>query len=120
VSGGGGRLLRPPAHQPKPSESGARQQSTKPGFSPVRAGERQASAEEFQAPPRTNFESITDEQARALNDRIFENHRDQKWLYQVVTERANIELMLVDPYWARLRFDTYIELLLTPRCRGSR
>ena len=54
-----------------------------------------------------DFEKITDEQASALNDRIFENYRDQKWLYHVVTERANIELMLNDPYWARLRFTTY-------------
>ena len=54
-----------------------------------------------------DFEKITDEQASALNDRIFENYRDQKWLYHVVTERANIELMLNDPYWARLKFTTY-------------
>ena len=55
----------------------------------------------------TDFETITDEQARALNDRIFENYHDQKWLYHVVTERANIELMFNDPYWARLKFTTY-------------
>ena len=54
-----------------------------------------------------DFETITDGQAAALNDRIFENYRDQKWLYHVVTERANIELMLNDPYWARLKFTTY-------------
>ncbi len=51
-----------------------------------------------------DFERITDEEARRLNDRIFENYRDQKWLYQVVTERANIELMFNDPYWARFEF----------------
>jgi predicted TIM-barrel fold metal-dependent hydrolase len=54
-----------------------------------------------------DFERLTDAQARALNDRIFDNYRDQKWLYHVVTERANIELMFNDPYWARLDFRTY-------------
>src|SRR5262245_52452544 len=54
-----------------------------------------------------DFESISDEQARALNDRIFENYRDQKWLYHVITERANIELMFNDPHWARLKLTTY-------------
>ena len=51
-----------------------------------------------------DFERITDDEARRLNDRIFENYRDQKWLYHVVTERANIELMFNDPYWARFDF----------------
>jgi uncharacterized protein len=54
-----------------------------------------------------DFDAITDEQASALNSRIFENYRDQKWLYHVITERANVELMLNDPYWARLKFTTY-------------
>jgi len=49
-----------------------------------------------------DFDTITDEQARQLNDRIFANYRDPRWLYQVITERANIELMLIDPYWDRL------------------
>lgn len=53
-----------------------------------------------------DFETITDEQARVLNDRIFENYRDPTWLYHVVTERANIELMFNDPYWGRLDFRT--------------
>jgi predicted TIM-barrel fold metal-dependent hydrolase len=52
-----------------------------------------------------DFESMTDEQARALNDKIFENYKDDKWLHHVVTEQANIELMLVDPYWARFKFE---------------
>ena len=30
-----------------------------------------------------------------------------RWLYHVVTERANIELMFNDPYWARFDFTTY-------------
>ncbi|MBI4660460.1 MAG: amidohydrolase family protein [Verrucomicrobia bacterium] len=54
-----------------------------------------------------DFETITDAQARDLNERIFKNYQDQKWLYEVVTERANIELMFNDPYWARLKFTTY-------------
>jgi predicted TIM-barrel fold metal-dependent hydrolase len=53
-----------------------------------------------------DFDRISDEQARALNDRIFEHDRDPRWVYEVVTERANIELMLNDPYWARLKFQT--------------
>src|SRR5439155_6245264 len=51
-----------------------------------------------------DFDHITDEQARELNRRIFENYKDQKWLYHVITERANIELMFNDPYWARFAF----------------
>ena len=51
-----------------------------------------------------DFDTITDEQARELNDRIFANYQDDKWLIDVITRRANIELMLIDPYWARLQF----------------
>ena len=51
-----------------------------------------------------DFETLTDEQAVELNRRIFDNYRDQKWLYHVVTERANIELMFNDTYWSRLEF----------------
>ncbi|HEY2840813.1 MAG TPA: amidohydrolase family protein [Pirellulales bacterium] len=51
-----------------------------------------------------DFDTITDAQARELNDRIFANYKDDKWLIDVVTRRANIELMLIDPYWARLQF----------------
>ncbi len=54
-----------------------------------------------------DFDRITDQQAAELNDRIFKNYRDQKWLYHVVTERANIELMFNDPYWARYDFKTH-------------
>jgi predicted TIM-barrel fold metal-dependent hydrolase len=53
-----------------------------------------------------DFDRITDEQARQLNDRIYRNYLNQTWLYHVVTERANIELMFNDPYWARLDFRT--------------
>jgi len=52
-----------------------------------------------------DFDAITDEQARALNDRIFDHYRDRKWIYEVLTERANIELMVMDPYWNRLGFE---------------
>jgi predicted TIM-barrel fold metal-dependent hydrolase len=51
-----------------------------------------------------DFDRITDIQAHTLNDRIFDNYRDPSWVYHVITERANIELMFNDPYWARLEF----------------
>jgi predicted TIM-barrel fold metal-dependent hydrolase len=54
-----------------------------------------------------DFDKITPQAARDLNRRIFENYRSDKWLREVITERANIELMLVDPYWARLDFTTH-------------
>jgi predicted TIM-barrel fold metal-dependent hydrolase len=53
-----------------------------------------------------DFDRITDAQARELNDRIFRNYADQRWLMEVVTRRANIELMFNDPYWARFDFKT--------------
>jgi predicted TIM-barrel fold metal-dependent hydrolase len=51
-----------------------------------------------------DFDTITDHEARKLNERIYKNYLDQRWVYHVVTERANIELMLNDPYWARFDF----------------
>src|SRR4029077_1636359 len=51
-----------------------------------------------------DFDVITDQQARELNDKIFANYKSDKWLVDVVTRRANIELMFIDPYWARLQF----------------
>jgi predicted TIM-barrel fold metal-dependent hydrolase len=51
-----------------------------------------------------DFDTITDAQARELNDKIFANYQDDKWLLDVITRRANIELMFIDPYWARLQF----------------
>ena len=51
-----------------------------------------------------DFEQITDEEARELSERIFQNYRDDTWLMEVITRRANIELMFIDPYWARLKF----------------
>lgn len=54
-----------------------------------------------------DFDRITDDEARELDRKIFENYKDQKWLYEVITEKANIELMFNDPHWARLEFKTY-------------
>jgi uncharacterized protein len=70
-----------------------------------------------------DFDRITDAEARDLDRRIFENYKDQKWLYHVVTERANIELMFNDPYWARYDFATsypweVIVFNVTPLVRG--
>ena len=53
-----------------------------------------------------DFDRITDAQARALDAQIFAHYRDPGWIYQVVTERANIELMFNDPYWGRFDFQT--------------
>jgi predicted TIM-barrel fold metal-dependent hydrolase len=53
-----------------------------------------------------DFDRIGPEQARELNDRIFENYKTDRWLHEVITERANIELMVIDPYWARLACKT--------------
>jgi len=52
-----------------------------------------------------DFDTITAEQARQLNDEIFANYKDDTWLVDVITRRANIELMFIDPYWARLKFE---------------
>lgn len=49
-----------------------------------------------------DFDRITDEEARKLSDRIFENYKDPRWLIHVITERANIELIFNDPFWARM------------------
>lgn len=54
-----------------------------------------------------DFETITDEQARDVNRRIFANYQNEDWVYEVVTERANIELMFNDPYWDRLGRTNY-------------
>jgi predicted TIM-barrel fold metal-dependent hydrolase len=53
-----------------------------------------------------DFDTITDEQAKELDRRIHRNYLDRRWLYEVVTERANIEVMLNDPHWARFDFST--------------
>lgn len=51
-----------------------------------------------------DFETLTDEAAADLNRRIFDHYQNPKWVHEVVTERANIELMVMDPYWDRLGF----------------
>ncbi len=51
-----------------------------------------------------DFDTITDPQAHELNDKIFANYQNDQWLLDVITRRANIELMFIDPYWARLQF----------------
>jgi hypothetical protein len=53
-----------------------------------------------------DFDRITDDQAKVLDAAIFENYRDDRWVRRVVSERANIELMLNDPYWGRFDFET--------------
>ena len=53
-----------------------------------------------------DFDRITDEQAKELNERLRRNYLDRRWLYEVVTEKANIELMFIDPYWGRFDFRT--------------
>jgi predicted TIM-barrel fold metal-dependent hydrolase len=54
-----------------------------------------------------DFDRITDDQAKNLDDRVFANYQNDKWLTEVITRRANIDLMLVDPYWARFEFKTH-------------
>lgn len=51
-----------------------------------------------------DFDHITAVQARQLNDRIYANYRTDDWLRNVIVERANIELMFIDPFWNRLQF----------------
>ncbi len=53
-----------------------------------------------------DFDTITAKQARELNDRIFENYKTDEWLCNVITQRANIELLVIDAYWARLESTT--------------
>ncbi|HZW34382.1 MAG TPA: amidohydrolase family protein [Isosphaeraceae bacterium] len=72
---------------------------------------RATSVYRYQLPAFTDlygvdFDRITAAQARALDQKIFANYRDPTWLFQVVTERANIELMFNDPYWGRFDFKT--------------
>lgn len=51
-----------------------------------------------------DFDQITDDQARALNDQIFDHYQNQDWFNDVIRHRANIDVMLIDPYWARFSF----------------
>ncbi|MFO0948494.1 MAG: hypothetical protein U1D30_21660 [Planctomycetota bacterium] len=56
-----------------------------------------------------DFDTITTDQARELNQKIFNNYKDPKWLLEVVNNRANIALMFVDPYWSRLEMFPHYE-----------
>ncbi len=48
------------------------------------------------------FDTITDEEARSLNDRIAANHMKKDWAREVVVDRANVEMVIVDPFWSRI------------------
>ena len=99
-------------------------QRAKPGFADVRA----MSVYRYTLPALkdlygVDFESLTDAQAAVLNDRITANYRDQRWLYQVITEKANVEVMLNDPYWEPFDFKPHYGfvanvLRLNPLFRG--
>ncbi len=52
-----------------------------------------------------DFDTLTPEQAKDLDRRIFDHYRTTNWVYEVCTQRANIELMVMDPYWNRLGFE---------------
>jgi len=49
-----------------------------------------------------DFETLTDEGASALNARIVARHRDPGWVREVIVERANLEMVIVDPFWSRI------------------
>ena len=51
-----------------------------------------------------DFDMINKDQAQQLNDRIFNNYQTDTWVTNVITKRANIELMFIDPFWNRLQF----------------
>ncbi|MBE7496368.1 MAG: amidohydrolase family protein [Verrucomicrobiaceae bacterium] len=99
-------------------------QRAKPGFADVRA----MSVYRYTLPALqdlygVDFEAADDAQMAALNDRIVANYRDQRWLYEVITERANIEVMLNDPYWEPFDFASHYGfvgnvLRLNPLFRG--
>jgi len=75
-------------------------QSAKKDFDDVRAtGFYRYQLPAFRDLYGVDLDSITDADARALDRRIFENYKDPRWLYQVITEKANIELMFNDTYW---------------------
>lgn len=78
----------------------------------------------FQDLYNVDFDVITSEQARKLNQQIVNNYKTDQWLHEVITKKANIELMLIDKYWNRLNFDreyrfTAPVLNVTELMRGS-
>ena len=54
-----------------------------------------------------DLDQITDAQAEELDRRIFENYKNPEWVQNVVSLRANIELVLIDPYWSKFDFRTF-------------
>lgn len=60
----------------------------------------------FQDLYNVDFNSITDEQAQELNARVMKNYQDERWIYEVVGRRANIDLMFNDQNWSRFEFKT--------------
>ena len=70
-----------------------------------------------------DWDRVTAPEAVELDRRIFANYQDETWLQDVITKRANIELMFNDPYWGRYSFETTypFEVLvfnITPLVRG--
>lgn len=62
-------------------------------------------------------------EARGLDRRFFRNYKGSRWIGDVITQRANIELMIIDPYWSRLDYPTAyrFQTLVTPSlCRSCR
>jgi uncharacterized protein len=51
-----------------------------------------------------DFESTDPAAIDALPRRVADNYGDRRWLYDVITERSNLELMIIDPYWAKLDY----------------
>lgn len=88
-------------------------QSAHPGFERMRA----ASCYRYLLPSfrdlyGVDFETITPDQARRLNDQITRNYRSEDWVCEVVTRRAGIELMLIDTYWSPLRCERYYRFMV--------
>ena len=48
-----------------------------------------------------DFDVLTVDQARRVNQQVQDNYRSEKWVYEVVARRAKIELMLIDTFWCR-------------------
>ena len=70
-----------------------------------------------------DFDRITPGEARRLDEQIRDNYNDPCWIEHVVTERANIELMFIDPFWARYEYDPPFKFAVpvfnvTPLVRG--
>lgn len=51
-----------------------------------------------------DFDHITDAQAAEIDQRIFDNYRDRRWLDHVLQKRANIQFIICDRFWKRFDF----------------